>query len=164
MPPNELALPVPAQPQRAGARSRPRHRVPDGGVRMHTLVLFVAHRHAGPLGCARVRGFWVPICVFCIKLVAFAADRPEDDALRFEPSFTPRRSHSQYSAGHSASLPPCLELLASDCCATLVRICTLAFGTVVIGWFRTLTLLAHSASLLGGDSDFGRAVARQQCF
>ena len=31
-------------------------------------VCTVAHRNARPLGCACVRGFWVPICVFCIKI------------------------------------------------------------------------------------------------
>ena len=62
-------------------------------------------------------------------------------------TFTPRRSQSL--GIRQGPLPACLVLLASDCCATRVRICTLAFGTVVIEGFRTLTLLAHSASLLG---------------
>ena len=42
----------------------------------------------------------------------------------------PRSSQIQGPAGHSAT---CLDLLAPDCCAMWVRICTLAFGTVVSG-------------------------------
>ena len=53
----------------------------------------------------------------------------------------PRSSQIQGPAGHSAT---CLDLLAPDCCAMWVRICTLAFGTVVSG-------VEDFASLLGGD-------------
>ena len=53
----------------------------------------------------------------------------------------PRSSQIQGPAGHSAM---CLDLLAPDCCAMWVRICTLAFGTVVSG-------VEDFASLLGGD-------------
>ena len=56
----------------------------------------------------------------------------------------PRSSQIQGPAGHSAT---CLDLLAPDCCAMWVRICTLAFGTVVSG-------VEDFASLLGGDRGF----------
>ena len=62
----------------------------------------------------------------------------------------PRSSQIQGPAGHSAT---CLDLLAPDCCAMWVRICTLAFGTVVSG-------VEDFASLLGGDRGFERSVAR----
>ena len=66
----------------------------------------------------------------------------------------PRSSQIQGPAGHSAT---CLDLLAPDCCAMWVRICTLAFGTVVSG-------VEDFASLLGGDRGFERSVARRQSF
>ena len=66
----------------------------------------------------------------------------------------PRRSQIQGPAGHSAT---CLDPLAPDCCAMWVRICTLAFGTVVSG-------VEDFASLLGGDRGFERSVARRQSF
>ena len=54
---------------------------------------------------------------------------PEDDALRFEP-VPPDASQFQGPVGHSTT---CLDLLAPDCWATLVRICALAFGSVLSG-------------------------------
>ena len=131
MPPNELALPVPAQPQRAGARSRPRHRVPDGGVRMHTLVLFVAHRHAGPLGCARVRGFWVPICVFCINLVRASRHRGSPSSLASPlaardrslqgPSLLLLNERSHIYTAAASRLPGCAAGGAAVACAASDR-------------------------------------------
>ena len=49
---------------------------------------------------------------------------PEDVALRFEPVFPDAHRPSI----RQGTLPACLNLLAPDCCATPVRICTLRLG------------------------------------
>ena len=54
---------------------------------------------------------------------------PEDVALRFEPVF-PDAHRPSIQQG---TLLACLDLLAPDCCAMWVSICSVAFGTVVLG-------------------------------